>query len=84
MVLAVDYQPFEISFARQNSEHLIKNAHLNPAIVTPLDRAIVPKSFGQVAPRARREDLAGPKRVYVANSGDWPFDLVERFTQVRR
>ena len=51
---AVDHQPFKIGFTRQRQQHRVENARLNPAIITPLYRAIVAEPFRQIAPTPAR------------------------------
>ena len=46
----VDHQPFQIGFARQNREHVVENAHLDPAIIASLHGVGVAKTIRQVTP----------------------------------
>jgi hypothetical protein len=48
----IDHQPFQIGFARKSRQHVIENAHLNPAIVTPFHRLIVAQPLRQITPAA--------------------------------
>jgi hypothetical protein len=41
----IDHQPLQIGFARQGGENLVQNAHLDPAVIAPLDRCVVAKLF---------------------------------------
>jgi hypothetical protein len=50
----IDHQPFQVGLACQNSQHFIEHAHLDPAVIAPLDRAIVAQILGQIAPATAR------------------------------
>jgi hypothetical protein len=42
---AVDHQPFQIGLAGERFQHIVQHAHLDPAIIAPLHRAVVAKPF---------------------------------------
>jgi hypothetical protein len=50
----VDHQPLQIGLTRQRGENLVQNPHLDPPIITSLDRFVVAKRFRQVAPASTR------------------------------
>jgi hypothetical protein len=50
----INHQPFQIGFARKNRQHVVENAHLNPAIVTPFHGLIPAEPFRQITPAPAR------------------------------